>query len=120
RRLPIITADDRIKGAAHKLDVLRRHRLPPLLCELLGVCECLIAVGVDGHPCELAVFPHSYDPAFQRKREAGRTTPVAALDGVYDPVAEVLDFVDHNPEFVQGLDPLLVKATNRLWTRVGA
>src|SRR5262249_54051995 len=92
--------------------------LPPLLGEPFGGCECLISVGIDRHPRELAVFPHPHDPPFQLEKEVGGRTPVADLEGVYDPVAEVLDVIDLDPVLVQRSDPPLVEPTNRRWTPV--
>src|SRR5262249_31122576 len=96
------------------------NRLPPLLGEPFGGGSGLVDVGIGRHPRELAVLPYPDDPAPQLKREVGVMTPVADLDGVYDPVAQIHDVLYYDPELVKGSDPLRVKPTNSVWTRVGA
>src|SRR5262245_9031600 len=76
--------------------VILRHRLPPFLGEQFGGCAGLVDVGIDRHPHELVVLPYPDHPAFQLKREVGVMTPVAGLDCVYDPVAQIRDVLDRD------------------------
>src|ERR1700730_15961789 len=103
-----------VERIPHDLQVLLRHRLPPLLGETFGGSTGLVDVEVDRDTRDHAVHPF-VDICFSGSNvpSAASRTGVLANDSKHHCVAEVQNLLQFVPKLLEGAPPLFDEATNR-------